>query len=387
MTSGFVDSASIHGALAVLSLQGNDRVSAWDRQCLLDTTYVLLFWKIGIVPGPPGGYKGASGLFEHVIARLPTLERADFHREPALRATKAWLTKTPGSLRDAWNRLHAQPEFTEWSNVARELFWLHHVRMNISLFNPEFIPHISTLLGHHPHELERIERMSRDERNVKQWVKTNLKGEDAQIARDAYVAAALIRGRFHEYLAGRNELHLSGHPFRTFVRRPLKFGGELPVYNSEEYFVKAIIGSAMLETTSDHRAKVWADNVAKARAAIERERISLRDAALDSEAERLAAEAACACGISASYSRVRRELEVATALGITGLLTISVSPWAGPVGPIATAAYRQFRGASVGEDLARFLLDTKRRFRRLARIVPGRITQVLNARGNSTNSA
>jgi hypothetical protein len=121
----------------------------------------------------------------------------------------------------------------------------------------------------------------------------------------------------------------------------------LPVFNSEEYFVKAIIGSAMLETTSDRRAKAWVDNLVKARAAIERRAISLPRAAVDADAERLAAEAARA--------------------------------WAGPLGPITTAAYRQYRGASVGEDLARFLLDTKRRFRQLAGTVPGRISRLLKA--------
>jgi len=378
-TAGFVDSASIHGALAALSLHGSENVSEWDRQCLLDTTYLLLFWKIGIVPGPPGEYKGASGPFEHLISKLPALEAAGFRREPALSATKAWLTKEPGELRDAWKHLHAAPEFAAWATVGRELFWLHHVRMNASLFNPEFIPHISRLLGYELRELKRIERMSQDEHNVRRWVKTNLKGEDARIAWDAYVATALIRGRFHEYVAGRNNLHLSGHPLRRFVQRPLTPGRLLPVFNSEEYFVKAIIGSAMLETTSDRRAKAWVDNLVKARASIERRAISLPRVAVDADAERLAAEAARACGISASYSRVRRELEVATALGLTGLLTISVSPWAGPLGPITTAAYRQYRGASVGEDLARFLLDTKRRFRQLAGTVPGRISRLLKA--------
>src|ERR1035438_3184453 len=72
-TEGFVDSALIHGALATLSLGGGVDLSAWDRQSLLESTYLLLFRKIGIVPGP-GGYRGASGPFERVISQLPALQ-------------------------------------------------------------------------------------------------------------------------------------------------------------------------------------------------------------------------------------------------------------------------------------------------------------------------
>ena len=89
MTRGFVDSASIHGALATLSLSGGEILSPWDRQRLQDTTYLLLFRQIGIIPGLPGGYRGASGLFAHVISRLPALESTGIRRESALRATKA----------------------------------------------------------------------------------------------------------------------------------------------------------------------------------------------------------------------------------------------------------------------------------------------------------
>lgn len=381
MTKGSVDSASIHSALAALSLRYGEAISAWDRQSLLDTTYLLLFQEIGIVPGP-GGYRGASGLLEHVIIRLPRLEKADFRRGRALQATKAWLTRRPDSLRTAWNDLQTRPEFPAWAGMQRDLFWLHHVRMHVSLFNAEFIPHISALLGRPERELERIQVMSRQERTVRQWLKANLKGEDAQVANDSWLASALIRGRFHEYVASASGLHLSAHSFRKSVERTLPSGTGQPIFNSEEYFVRVIIGSSLLETTDDRRAKAWADNIAKARAAIEGGRIALPNAALDSDAERLAAEAALACGISASYSRVRRELEVATTLGIAGLLTLSVSPWLAPLGPIATAAYRQYRGASVGEDLARFLVDTKRRFFRLTRTVPGRITRFLKARAD-----
>lgn len=375
-TDGFIDSASIHGAIAALSLRGSNDLGAWERQSLLEATYLLLFTNIGIVPGP-GGYRGASGLFEHVVAQLPSLERRKLRTDSALRATKAWLTKNPSALREAWDRLRAEPELPAWSAVSRELFWLHHVRMHISLFNPEFIPHIAPLLGIDSDELRRINRMSQDENVVQRWVKTNLAGDDAKIADSAYVTSALIRGRLHEYIASGSKVHLAGHPLRTSIQRPLRRAEGGPVLSSEEYFVKAIIGSALLETTQDRRVKTWVDNVVKARRAIESRQAALPETTIDSYAERCAADAARACGISASYSRVRRELDVATALGMGAILTIGVSPWIGPLGPIAAAFYAYHRRASIGDDIARKLMDTTKRFRRLARSVPGRIVRNL----------
>jgi hypothetical protein len=377
MTDGFIDSASIHSALAALSLRGQD-LSSWDRETLLDSTYLLLFRKIGMAPGP-SAYKGASGPFEHVVSRLPSLEATKFRTELASRSTKCWLTKNPAALRAAWNCLQAEPEFPLWSTVTRDLFWLHHVRMHASLFNPEFTQHIAVLLDASTRDLDRVNQLSRDESTVRRWLKTNLAGEDAKLGHDAWLAAALIRGRAHEYIASYSGIHLVGHPFRKPVERPLKSAQGEPVYNSEEYLVKIIVGSALLETTAERRVVTWVENIVKVRKAIDLNQIALPLARIDSDAERLAAQAARECRISASNSRIRRELEIATALMIGGILTLVISPWAGPIGPIASASYRHYQGASIGDDLARFMLDTTRRFRRLARSLPGRITRKLKS--------
>src|ERR1022692_37609 len=74
---------------------------------------------------------------------------------------------------------------------SAESFFGYTMCACISLFNPEFIPYIAPLLNVDSKELHRINLMSQDESVVCQWVKTNLAGEDAKIAHDAYVVAAL----------------------------------------------------------------------------------------------------------------------------------------------------------------------------------------------------
>src|ERR1035437_3490496 len=228
MTKGFIDSASVHSALAALSRRGDRDLSAWDHQSLIDCTYLLLFHKIGIVPGP-GDYRGASGLFEHVVARLHSLEERKFSTTQALRSTRAWLTKSASDIRIAWDRTRAQPEFPVWAATQRELFWLHHVRMHMSLFNPEIVPHIASLLNVSANELQRLNLMSQNERTVGLWARS--RGEDARLANDAWLVAALIRGKVHEYIAAQNGLHLAGHPFRKLIEKPPRSGHGEPVYN------------------------------------------------------------------------------------------------------------------------------------------------------------
>src|SRR5712671_1697606 len=114
MAKGFVDSASIHSALAVLKLGGTLSLSTWERQCLLEATYLFLFTDIGIIAGL-SGYRGASGLLSHVVKEFPSLEENRFSgRDAALRATRRWLTRDEQGVKDAWTQLQSQPEFEAW---------------------------------------------------------------------------------------------------------------------------------------------------------------------------------------------------------------------------------------------------------------------------------
>lgn len=91
MTKGFVDSASIHGAItALLFGRRTTKWDPWTTQSALDTTYVFLHSGIGVIPGP-GEFAGASGYFENVVRGLPPLGRRPPNRAKADRETQLWL--------------------------------------------------------------------------------------------------------------------------------------------------------------------------------------------------------------------------------------------------------------------------------------------------------
>jgi hypothetical protein len=352
LTHGLIDSATIHSAIALLRLGSDSKaVGTWERQCILDATYLLLFEDMWIAPGS-GLFRGASGFLEDVLKKLPSLAKIVFTRdkvEESLQLAKTWAASNPSDVRTAWEMLNSQPEFPIWSVVSRDLFWVDHVQMHDALFNTEFIPQIATLLGSSTEEIEKIRLRSRDKKIVRQWIKSSSAGSEADIAQKAYAADVLLRGRYHEYAATKNGFHLCGHPMRKPVEIPISSTSAEPVYTSEEYFVKMIIGSALLETTEDRRVKTWLENIVKARnQIIDLKSVALPPAVLLIDAENRAAEAAKICGISASYGWLRRGLDVA-----------------------------HHRDSSVGDAAADLLMNTKRRFKRLAEKAPGRIERKL----------
>ena len=371
MTQGFIDSASIHGAIVAMSSGKIDEISDWDKQSLLSVTYLLLFDNIGIIHGP-GYYSGASGPYSKVLSGLPFLEGFQFsNKTNAIRNTNFWLTRYPGSLEASWKALITDNQFKSWQTNAIEQFWIHHSKMYGGLFNEEYIPSISKIINCSEKELKDLYRASENKNEVLNWLKVNSK--TSEDVKNAWTISALIRGRFHEYLAQSNENHLIAHPFRKSVEKKLGNSKEASITNSETYFVKTIIGSALLEPNLERRMNVWIENINKSRKAISLKSIVLPNSTLDSDAESHSANAAKICGLPASPAIIHRALDVASSIGIGLLLKVIFNPWSKIGTPLVTQSYKYEKGKSIGEDIASFIFNNEKRYKRLASKIPGRI--------------
>ena len=325
----------------------------------------------------PGVYRGASGPLELVVRDHPFLAKYESNQQIASHKTLQWLRKHPNKLKEAWDEIQKDQDFHSWAAVGRELFWPTHVQMHHSLFNIEYIPYIAALLNCSMKSLTDLEVASRNKETVKGWLRRDLVSSDAQMAHSAYIAAALIRGRHHEYAAESTHTHIFHHPLRRGVGRDLKISSTAPVYTSENYFVNGLIGCALLETSATRRVQTWSNNILKARNALALNQISLPNSAIEGDAERIAAEAIRNCGIEASYARMRRELDILVALGTSTLLSLAISPWGAAAGPFLTQAFRHSMDRSVGDEIAKLTLNTTWRFKRLAHSLPGRIERPL----------
>lgn len=184
MTKGFIVSSAIHGALTPLALGKKGKWTNWDRENLLQSTYLLLHEDIQVLP-PPDQHTGALGLYGEVVKHFPWLNITDRPTGAASRKVKTWLTRNPSAFSAAWYKAQADPNFQDWARIQRELFWLDHARSFKGLFNTEYIPFIYALIGCSEVDLHNIHLLTQNNTWVRRIYKGELKSEDAKIAEQA----------------------------------------------------------------------------------------------------------------------------------------------------------------------------------------------------------
>jgi hypothetical protein len=198
--TAFIDSASLHDAFAGLHVGRLAQVPKWITVSLLKCSYLLLFQNVRIVPGP--GHTGRAAVvgYESTLAsELPALLTVESERKAAAVRLNRWLAHPGRPLHTAWARMLEEPELEEWSELRRVLFWETPARSNPGLFNLEYSHALSSILNVTEKELLQVHTLSANLPNVKSWARGNL-DEAALLADRAYNAAALIRGKYHEFL-------------------------------------------------------------------------------------------------------------------------------------------------------------------------------------------
>jgi|HubBroStandDraft_4_1064222.scaffolds.fasta_scaffold26930_2 hypothetical protein len=338
---------------------------------------------VHILPGP-APWEGAAGHYADLVKAFPELHQ-NWGGDDAQSATRRWIGRFPDLLAKGWKELSGSEVFIEWSEISRKLFMESHAMMHGSLFQAEYMTVMSHVLDCSRPDLERLQQKSRDKMAVRAWAKLDHPTEELQLVTSAWLLAGLIRGKYHEFFARNNDLQLISHPFRAVIERKLKISTTKIVLNSEQALTKAIIGSALEETTEKRRVLTWIENVSKARKGIAHGAVWLPEAVSIDEAEKFGASAAKKLGIAPARARVSRVCDWAIAIGVSAVVSIYVAPWAGSlafaakalVGPTLTQAYRDKFGESFGERVVKSTLSTERRFRSLIRKVPGRIERHL----------
>lgn len=374
-TSGFIDATSIRGTLAVLIQGRGAEFGLWDRQSILEVSYLLLHGNFKIVPGTRDSAT-AVGLYSHVVEAFPWLEVRGYQRLNAERQSQRWLKRYQPLIRREWQKLRASNSFNEWSTTHKRLFWPDDIKMYGALYSRDAIPAIAALTGLSETDLNKVRDLSTNMRRATRWAVSTHYSEEVEVAERAWLLSALMRGKFHEYVARDLRVQLLPHQFREGISGRVGRPTTFPALEAELLFIKMIIGSALLESTAPRRVRAWVDGIARARAALAAKKIALPDLATQADAERAAARAAKDIGLYASGELIRRALDVAVSIGLGTLLSVEVSPWFSPLAPISQQIFRHFRGKTIGDDIERAILHTSWRFKKLARSFPGRIDRV-----------
>lgn len=370
-TRALIDSATLHDAFGALAAGRRARWNPWVAKNLVDTTWLLLFDNVTLVPGPQhSGIGAVPGHEAKLVSHIPELLLNEPPDSQALANTKRWLNHRNHPVRAAWDATRQREEFGDWAAYLRETWWPVHFTANRSLFRREDLHWLSALLNVSYSTLLDAQRQGESEAIIKTWSKG--KGGDlADLAGQAHIASILARGKYHEYFARTHGLQLVAHPVRDAIATRTNKPHAIPAANSESRFVNILIGSALLEPTTDRRIALWTENITRARVAVRSGAVALPQAVNDSDADAHAVTAARRISIPGSAAWERDLLNWSIGGNISAIGAMLLGPW-GIAAGLSLVAYKVARGKSIGDSLA-LKATTDRNFQRLGRSVAGRV--------------
>ena len=193
---------------------------------------------------------------------------------------------------------------------------------------------------------------------------------------DAYAISALLRGRYHDYIAQKSCLQIIHHPFRESVLSPLKTTdtAQFVVSNTELYLSNIVLAGAYAERGEKQRVSCWVENVLKVRKAVFAGAIDTGPKDFDKVALDLALEAAKKVDICIHSRWLDEVLDAVFAVGVGALTSFILNPWTGfVVGVIQYGVSQKF---DIVKEVTHQIIDTKARLRDLAQSEPGRIKQI-----------
>ena len=370
-THALIDSATLHDAFGALTAGKRAQWNPWMAKNLVDSTWLLLFDNVHLVPGPRHSGTGAvPGHEARLVSRIPELLLRKPPNPQAIASTRRWLSHPNKPVREAWNATTRFGEFAEWASYLRRTWWPVHFAANQCLFTADDSKWLADLLNVSETTLLEAQRQSESEKNVQNWSKGK-GGDVAELAGQAYLASILARGKYHEYFARSNQLQLIAHPVRNSITTRTNKPQPIPAANSEMRFVNILIGSALLEPTSNQRIELWIDNIARARQAITSNAIVLPDTVQSTDADNHAIMSARRISIPGAAAWQRDLLNWSIGGNISAISTMFLGPW-GVVAGLSLVAYKMARGRTVGESLA-LSTTTNGNFRRLGRTVSGKV--------------
>ena len=391
MGYGFIDSASIMNAVSALTCHSShEEWGEWEARSVIEVTEALfLHHLLRIAPGPsPSRSAGLEAphstlyaCYDHTCEQLGSIVE-DTPRNVELQKVaeevfRRWLIGNVEDARAAIRDTKQEKGYPNWERWAIEHAWVDHSYRLNGLFNPEMINELALVLKVQPADLRTIWSKTTDLQEVENWSQGRNLDSDFEIARDAFVAAAILRGRYHEFVAGRNQWQLMSHPIRRHVLVPLSEGTGYAIPKAVEYLGWIVANSAMEERRPEDRIRCWTENIRKTQGAyLKREILEVDNTELtQEEALDLAIETAKKLEIRVHQRSLEGQLELAIMLGALSVGTLAwiVSPWAATA--VEVAVWTGGVSKPWGARAAQALKSSRRHLRELATSQAGRIVR------------
>lgn len=385
MADGYIDSASISGAVAAFDYGSSKTWHPWAYQSVMTTTSLLLchsrLWiapGLGIVDVVPGKVSDLYDFTYEHLQPVSIVEPKNYldasklanAKKFAIRKLDDWVKSDIQHAREAVNVAKRNKSYEPWLEWVVKNAWVGHSQRLNGLFNFEMLPALALVLNCNQNLLYTVWQKTRDLEQVRELAQRQ-RGEDFVLARDAYFASAVFRGTYHELVARRSKWQLTHHPLREAALVQASEGKLYPFPKPAGYFTYILVNGAMKEPTTKGKIALWAKNIqiAKAQPRI----ISPLYQPEDDEnvAQKTAMEIAKKLRIRL-YPDWLKLVDVGLGLGIS-LTAFVLSPWVSIV--VSAGAGGVIFMARPVQRIAQVVTLSQRNLQRLASSPPGRITE------------
>jgi hypothetical protein len=373
----FVDESSCREILRALAGTKGGEADPWAWGTARTLTSLLVFrerGRIAIAPEVPSRTEDLYARLRSGLGGIAESQEPSLARDAATRA-RGWATTARLGLALERTLTHTQfPAWLDW--YVRS--WPDHVARYGGIFDARFLDSVARVLDIPSGEAATLHARYSDrvtlERAMTRFWSSGMDDEVRPIV-EGWVAAALVRARYYDTLAGSSGLQVQHHPFRQFAfpsdTRHEQWYGSL----FEEYLANLILASSFAERRRRRRLGLYIENLQrlhKGRAALRRpnELTTSSDAQLSAavdEARRL--------GITVHGKHVELGLNIA----LTGTLAASLIFTPLPIHFVAikevvdAAGGLSLHETGVGSRLAGRITRRPRHLRSLAQAGPGRV--------------
>ncbi len=267
-----VDSASFTEVLLYLK----DAQHSWVEDTAIDFTTKLIFCEhVRFAPGvgAEGPLVGDYGHLVHLFgADLRRLKITDDERQLALNVTTAWLED--GDSRAIITRkvlsLVGNHNVQLWLNAHHNHVWLDMSERVGAVFNEPMIHPLSQILGASENEVAEVHRISARPQKLRELLENPSQVNDGlNLLNKAFLAAFLIRGKYHNDIAQRRNLQIYHHCVRAEMledRAPDQSPDDSDGLLAE---VERAVGFMVLKSSKaengERRLELYRDNVVRAR--------------------------------------------------------------------------------------------------------------------------
>src|SRR2546428_2206112 len=273
-SQGFVDSASTYEVVTACDLGNPNKMYPWAWIVATDLTIGLVFLDhIRLAPSPrPAGR--ASDLYAVLTNALLDTNVLGVESQPDERSRRRALNAVrkrlglPAELAGLQHRIEAldadEINYRPWLEwIVRSKSWIENSRRLGTLVNQEFSTEIASVLNVSVGEVNRVAELSGHLVALNE-VMRKPGSETFGLLAKAFLASALIRGKYHELVIGRRA-QLIRHPMRS---QPEARGANFAANKMQAYFASALMASALKEHSAERRVKAWVRAVIEARKAV-----------------------------------------------------------------------------------------------------------------------